>query len=202
MIAEARRVVLETGAATTVECWGEAGPAILCVHGLKSSRRDFSRLGEALAATHRVFAYDQRGHGDAETAEPTTFDVLAGDLRAVGDSIGTLAAVVGHCWGGAIALAGGPKIARALVLIDPLINAPPGTFEADAAGWDLRGRLATVKIPTTILRADAHDTVITDEDLANAGPRVRIERFPGHGHALHRSAFERFVDLVRDAVPD
>ena len=45
---EARRVALESGATTTVECWGDAGPAILCVHGISSSRRDFARLGEAL----------------------------------------------------------------------------------------------------------------------------------------------------------
>src|ERR1700688_2501646 len=63
MDTETRRVALETGATTTVECWGDAGPAILCVHGISSSRRDFARLGEALADTHRVFAYDQRGHG-------------------------------------------------------------------------------------------------------------------------------------------
>ncbi|MDQ6943208.1 MAG: alpha/beta fold hydrolase, partial [Candidatus Eremiobacteraeota bacterium] len=103
MIAEVRRVVLESGATTTVECWGDAGPAILCVHGISSSRRDFTRLGEALASTHRVFAYDQRGHGDAETDAPLTLDALAADLRSVADSIGTVAAVVGHSWGGAVA---------------------------------------------------------------------------------------------------
>src|ERR1700712_1720490 len=128
---EARRVALESGATTTVECWGDAGPAILCVHGISSSRRDFARLGEALASTHRVFAYDQRGHGDAETDGPLTLDALAADLRAVADSIGTVAAVVGHSWGGAVALVGGPKVARALVLVDPMIRVVPGTFERD-----------------------------------------------------------------------
>ena len=129
--AEARRVVLESGATTTVECWGDAGPAILCVHGISSSRRDFAALGEALASTHRVFAYDQRGHGDSETNAPLTLDALAADLRAVADSIGTVAAVVGHAWGGAVALVGGPKVARALVLIDPMIRASSGSFERE-----------------------------------------------------------------------
>ncbi|MBV8748458.1 MAG: alpha/beta hydrolase [Candidatus Eremiobacteraeota bacterium] len=255
---EARRVALESGATTTVECWGEAGPALLCVHGITSSRRDFTRLGEALAATHRVFAYDQRGHGDAETDRPMALDVLAADLRAVADSIGTVAAVVGHSWGGAVALVGGPKVARALVLVEPLIRVAPGTFDreyvdelaevlgnppgterddavramfadadhrdrdgkvhgmralqldtlrrlgsdnrVDDGGWDLRARLAALKIPATILLAgDA--SVVAPDDLAGASATVRAETFDGHGHTLHRSAFDRFAEIVREAVP-
>lgn len=258
MIAEARRVKLESGATTIVECWGDAGPAVLCVHGISSSRRDFARLGEALASTHRVFAYDQRGHGDAETVEPLTLTALAADLRAVADSIGTVAAVVGHSWGGAVTLVGGPKIARALVLVDPMIRVAPGTFEreyvddltellahppgteretairaafaeadprdrdgkvhamraleletlrrlgrdnaVDENGWDLRGRLAALKIPTTILLAGI-ESVVAVGDLATLSPAVRVDTFDGHGHTLHRSAFDRFADVVREAVP-
>jgi pimeloyl-ACP methyl ester carboxylesterase len=196
MIAEARRVVLESGATTTVECWGDAGPAILCVHGISSSRRDFARLGEALATTHRVFAYDQRGHGDAETAAPMTLDVLAADLRSVADSIGTVAAVVGHSWGGAVALVGGPKIARALVLVDPMIRVAAGAFGT----WDLRERLAALKIPTTVLLAGV-ESVVAAGDLSQASPLVRVETLHDHGHTLHRTAFERFADVVREAVP-
>ncbi|MEA2786433.1 MAG: hypothetical protein QOF71_2537 [Candidatus Eremiobacteraeota bacterium] len=258
MIAEVRRVVLESGATTTVECWGDAGPAVLCVHGISSSRRDFARLGEALASTHRVFAYDQRGHGDAETSAPMTLDALAADLRSVADSIGTVTAVVGHSWGGAVALVGGPKIARALVLVDPMIRVAPHSFErdfvselaallahapgagrdaavrdafagadprdreakvhamasleletlrrlgrdnnADDGGWDLRERLAALKIATTILVA-GDNSVVAPDDLAQRNERVRVETFPGHGHTLHRSAFARFADAVREAVP-
>jgi pimeloyl-ACP methyl ester carboxylesterase len=196
MIAEARRVVLESGATTTVECWGDAGPAILCVHGISSSRRDFTRLGEALASTHRVFAYDQRGHGDAETTAPMTLDVLAADLRSVADSIGTVAAVVGHSWGGAVALVGGPKIARALVLVDPMIRVAAGPFGA----WDLRERLAALKIPTTVLLAGV-ESVVAAGDLSQASPLVRVETLHDHGHTLHRTAFERFAEVVREAVP-
>lgn len=257
MSSETRRVTLETGATTTVERWGEAGPAILGVHGISSSRRDFARLGEALAGTHRVFAYDQRGHGDAETSGPLQLDQLAADLRAVADSIGTIAVVVGHSWGGAVALIGGPKVGRALVLVDPMIRVAPGTFDreyvddlasvlgippgeardaavramfanadardregkvhamhrleldtirrlgrdnrADEGGWDLRERLANIKVPTTILRA-GEESVVADDDLEKLAPTVQVETFEGHGHTLHRSAFDRFVDAVRAAA--
>jgi len=254
---ETRRVALETGATATVECWGDAGPAVLCVHGIASSRRDFARLGEALATTHRVFAYDQRGHGESAGADGAmTLEALSADLRAVADSIGTVAVVVGHSWGGAVALVGGPKIARALVLIEPMIRVAPHTFahdyvddlaallahqgaareaaireafasahpadregkvhamrdlaletiarlgrdnRVDEGGWDLRERLARIKIPTTVLLA-GEDSVVAPGDLAGAASVVRIETIEGHGHALHRSAFERFADAVRAAA--
>jgi pimeloyl-ACP methyl ester carboxylesterase len=257
VIGEVRRVALETGATTTVECWGDAGPAVLCVHGIGSSRRDFARLGEALASTHRVFAYDQRGHGENVGGDGTmALELLAADLRAVADSIGTVTVVVGHSWGGAIALIGGPKVARALVLIDPMLRVPPQSFEreyvsalalllshegaererdvraafadahaldregkvhamqtltlatirrlgtdngVDAGGWDLRERLARLKIPTTILLA-GEDSVVAPEDLASLAATVRVERVAEHGHALHRSAFERFVSAVSAAA--
>ena len=216
------------------------------------------RLGEALASTHRVFAYDQRGHGDSETAGPLALGDLAADLRAVADSIGTVAAVVGHSWGGAVALIAGPKIARSVVLIDPMIRVAPGTFDreyvddlaallsappgaardaavreafanahardrdgkvhalraldvdvirrlgadndADAGGWDLRERLRATKVPVTILLA-GDESVVAPDDLAEAAAAVRVVPFAGHGHALHRSAFDDFAEIVRDAVP-
>lgn len=255
---EQRRVALETGAVTTVECWGDAGPAVLCVHGIGSSRRDFARLGEALAATHRVFAYDQRGHGDhAQHDGPMALDALAADLRAVADSIGTVASVVGHSWGSAVALVGGPKIAKSLVLVDPMIRIAPHTFgrdyvdgmaallpddaaarEAairdafagahpadrdgklhamralsletlrrlgadncvDDGGWDLRERLAALKVPTTILLA-GEDSVVAPDDVARISPSVCVRTIGGHGHTLHRTAFDVFVEAVTSSVP-
>ncbi len=254
-MSETRRVALESGAATTVERWGEAGPRVLCVHGIGSSRRDFGRLGEALAGTHTVYAYDQRGHGDAENDGPMTLDALGADLRAVADSIGSVAAVVGHSWGGAVALLAGPRVARALVLVDPMIRVAPGTFtrdyvdelapilsippgeardaairvafagadprdreakvhamhrlrletirrlgednRVDEGGWDLRARLSTLKGPTTILLA-GEDSVVAPDDLEKKAPVVRCETIAHHGHSLHRTAFDRFVDAVRE----
>jgi len=256
-VTETRRVTLETGAVTVVERWGDAGPTILCVHGIGSSRRDFARLGEALAATHRVVAYDQRGHGDSATSAPLDLQTLAGDLRAVADSVGTVAAVVGHSWGGAVALCGGPRVARSLVLVDPLIRVQKNTFAADyvddlvdvlafppgaerdaairamfddaseadreakvhamgqlalatvarigsdnavdAGGWDLRERLAALKVPATILLA-GEDSIVSADDVANLAPGVRVQTIAGHGHTLHRSAFELFADAVREAA--
>jgi pimeloyl-ACP methyl ester carboxylesterase len=51
----------------TYECGNPAGPEILFIHGLAQSYLSFSRqFASALAATHRLVAYDLRGHGDSE----------------------------------------------------------------------------------------------------------------------------------------
>jgi pimeloyl-ACP methyl ester carboxylesterase len=189
MIAEVRRVVLESGATTTVECWGEAGPAILCVHGISSSRRDFARLGNALTSTYRVFAYDQRGHGDSETDAPLTLDALAADLRAVADSIGTVAAVVGHSWGGAVALVGGPKIARALVLVDPMIRVARGSFEREYVD-DLAPLLAHAP---GAAREAAVRTAFADADPSDRDAKV---------HAMGSLELETLRRLGRDNRAD
>jgi pimeloyl-ACP methyl ester carboxylesterase len=146
-----------------------------------------------------VFAYDQRGHGDAETAAPLALALVVADLRSVADSIGTVAAVVGEGWGGAVALAGGPKIARALVLVDPMIRVVPGTVDGDAEGWDLRDRLAALKIPTTLLLG-SRDSAVAPDDMARLGALVRVETLEAGGPSLP-GAFERFAEAVREAVP-
>jgi pimeloyl-ACP methyl ester carboxylesterase len=247
---------LPSGVTTVVERWGTSGPLILGVHGIGSSHRDFARLGEALGASHRVVAYDQRGHGDA-SSDGMALDALVEDLHAVARASGDVSLLVGHSGGGAVALRGGPAIARALLLVDPMIRVEPGTFDrdyvedletllaappgeareaaireafasadpvdregkvhamhvlspetirrlgrdnrVDAGGWDLRDALARLTIPTTILVA-GDESVIHPGDLAGAAPSVRTETFAEHGHTLHRSAFPRFVELVREAA--
>ncbi|MBC5823833.1 MAG: alpha/beta hydrolase [Candidatus Eremiobacteraeota bacterium] len=127
-------VVLDDGAATTLETWGSGGPLIVCVHGITSSRRSWSRLTERLGRSYRVAAYDQRGHGDsARVLGPMTLAQSLADFRAVAQILGAASiAVVGHSWGGAVALLSGqdPRVA-AVVAIDPMIRVEPGSWSAD-----------------------------------------------------------------------
>ena len=117
-----------------VETWGERGPVILCVHGITSSLRSWTRFAERFAETHRVVAYDQRGHGDsAALLGPMTLAQSLRDLAAVATSIGApVDTLIGHSWGGAVALLGGLQLHPArVVAIDPMIVVPPGTFEIE-----------------------------------------------------------------------
>ena len=134
MIATEQRVVLDDGKETILQSWGTHGPVVLCVHGITSSRRSWTRLAEYLAPANRIYAYDQRGHGDsADVAGPMTLAQSVRDLQAVRARLpGPVHMLIGHSWGGAVALLGGIAIHPArVVAIDPMIRVPARTFEPE-----------------------------------------------------------------------
>jgi pimeloyl-ACP methyl ester carboxylesterase len=125
---------LGDGTSTTLEAWGQSGPAVLCVHGITSSRKSWVRTAEALAGSYRVFAYDQRGHGDsAAVAGPMTHAQSVRDLLAVSAAIGgEIFALLGHSWGGTIVLRAGRELAcKRVIAIDPMIRPVPGQWTAE-----------------------------------------------------------------------
>jgi pimeloyl-ACP methyl ester carboxylesterase len=138
-------VELGDGAATTLEVWGTAGPILLCVHGIGSSRKSWQRTAEYFSKAYRVAAYDQRGHGDsASVLGPMTLERARADCEAVAASLGEpLRALIGHSWGGAVVLIAGRTVdTEAVIAIDPLIHQPPGRWHADYVA-DLAPLLAT-----------------------------------------------------------
>jgi pimeloyl-ACP methyl ester carboxylesterase len=256
-----RTIDLGDGDVTTLEQWGESGPALLCVHGIASSRKSWARTAGAFAGSFRVFAYDQRGHGDsAAVAGPMTHEQSVRDLLAVARAIdGDLCALIGHSWGGAIVLRGGHEVGCVRVIaIDPMIHQAAGRWAsdfvddlaavlaapvnareglirgmyaglpplevdakvhalrhmsiepiialgadngADAGAWDLREVVRGYPKPLLLLLADPSDSVVFPADAAfvreHGGANVTIEVFEGEGHALHRTAFDRFAASVR-----
>lgn len=120
-----RSIRLDDGVETVLETWGDAGPLLLCVHGMASSRRSWMRLADRFCDRYRVVAYDQRGHGDsASSLGPMTLE------RGVRDFENVLAALdevplasVGHSWGGAVTIAGGGRSnAGKIAAIDPMLE--------------------------------------------------------------------------------
>jgi pimeloyl-ACP methyl ester carboxylesterase len=116
-------VRLSDGAETRVEQWGERGPLIVGVHGVGGSRRGWARIGEHLAGRFRVVAYDQRGHGDSAQVRDLTFARTVRDAVEVVASLGEpVRALLGHSWGGAIAIGAGREAAvERVVAFDPML---------------------------------------------------------------------------------
>ncbi|MFE9930711.1 alpha/beta fold hydrolase [Streptomyces sp. NPDC005533] len=106
------------GARLHVEVHGEEGaPAVVLAHGWTCSTAFWAAQVRALAATHRVIAYDQRGHGRSPAARAHSTTALADDLVAVlGATLapGERAVVAGHSMGGMtiMAAAGRPEFAE------------------------------------------------------------------------------------------
>jgi pimeloyl-ACP methyl ester carboxylesterase len=179
-----RSVDLGDGDTTTLEQWGDTGPALLCVHGIGSSRKSWVRTAEAFAPTHRVFAYDQRGHGDSAAVDgPMTHEQSVRDLLAVRAAIdGDVLALIGHSWGGAIVLRSGHEVACGrVVAIDPMIHYADRRWAADFAD-DLE--------PVFALTGDARDAAV--REMFAGAPPVEIE---AKVHALRHMSTAPIVAL-------
>ncbi len=106
--------------------WGGAGRAALLLHGITSNARTWWRLAPHLVELgYRVVAFDLPGHGEsAETADHR----IEGLARLIGEAAAQLGLdrmlVIGHSWGGAVALAmaaGSDALVERAVLIDPAL---------------------------------------------------------------------------------
>ncbi|MGH7660077.1 MAG: alpha/beta fold hydrolase [Vulcanimicrobiaceae bacterium] len=136
MNAHERRIVFDDGAATILETWGTGGPSVLCLHGMTSSRKSWQRSAGALELAYVVHAYDQRGHGDAAAVRgPMSFARIVRDCIEITDAIpGGIDTLIGHSWGGAVALLAGLKLGVSrVVAIDPLFR--PRRDNRNGSSW-------------------------------------------------------------------
>ena len=102
-----------------------AGPPVILVHGSASSRGQWRAVVLDLVPRYRVLAPDLHGYGG--TAAPAALEGLAFDdevelVEALADLAGGEVHLVGHSFGGAIALRAAslrPERVASLVLIEP-----------------------------------------------------------------------------------
>ena len=84
-----------------------AGPVIVLVHGSPGTSKAWQRVAERLAGRFRVVAPSLPGYGESTPAPPggpadNTYAAEA--IEAIADAVGPLAALVGHSYGGVVAL--------------------------------------------------------------------------------------------------
>lgn len=125
-------------AALDVHDAGDGTPVVL-LHGLTATHRYVVMGSRALERSgHRVIAYDARGHGGSDPAEPYDYPALASDLYRVLDGRGIDRAVLAGASMGAHTIARfaseHPDRVRAVVLITPAYL--PETFPGDLDRWD------------------------------------------------------------------
>jgi pimeloyl-ACP methyl ester carboxylesterase len=85
-----------------------AGRPVVLIHGNPGSCQDWTRLYGPLASHYCAFAFDRPGHGhsDRPNHRPITVDVQAQILHAALKELNVEQPIlVGHSWGGALALA-------------------------------------------------------------------------------------------------
>lgn len=83
-----------------------SGPAIVIVHGGYSVQQNWFVFARELAETYTVYTYDRRGRGQSmDTGKPYSFDKELDDLAAMVSVAGENTSIVGHSFGGGVALA-------------------------------------------------------------------------------------------------
>lgn len=125
---------------------------VLAIHGLTGHGRRWQRLAEAHLPEITVAAPDLLGHGRSSYAAPWTIDANIRALAALlTDQADRPVLVVGHSFGGAVALAlaaAHPEQVGSLVLLDPAVGLD-GTWMREIAD-------AMLASPDYSNRAEAH----------------------------------------------
>lgn len=127
----------EVTAALHTYRYGPPGSAkILAIHGLTGHGRRYEDLANDHLAEFSVLAPDLIGHGRSPYAAPWTIEANVAALAALLDAeAGGPVLVVGHSFGGAVALAlaaARPDLVSGLVLLDPAV-ALDGKWMAEIA---------------------------------------------------------------------
>ena len=93
-------------------------PALLIVHGLFGSGRNWGVIAKRLSDQRHGITVDMRNHGDSPRAQSQSYPEMATDLAEVIRHLGAPMDVCGHSMGG--------KAAMMLALNHPdLVNRPP-----------------------------------------------------------------------------
>lgn len=127
--------------------WGDpSAPPVVLAHGRGGSSLDWTGIAEQLAARHRVYALDFRGHGLSDWPGRYSFEFFRDDLHAFLEARNLSGAtVIGHSMGGVAALLLAqryPALIGALVIEDaPLLlpldpPRPPAERPSEEPGFD------------------------------------------------------------------
>lgn len=170
--------------------WGEEGaPTVALVHGNGAHAGWWAPVLPYLMPAWRVLAFDLRGHGESDWAEPPRYRLVdyVGDLLAVLDALAPAPVpLVGHSMGGRVAVqlaATTPGLVAALALLDTRLDPVDPRLAAR-----YRGRVAGTRegrtYPTREAAVAAFRFVPDEPDVAPAiiralADRAVIERAPG-----------------------
>lgn len=134
-----------------------AGPPIVLVHGAAADHTTWRVLNPLLATRFAVAAIDRRGRGASGDLGPYSIEREFEDVAAVADALamgaGEPVAVIGHSFGGRVAL-GGALVSRSIAAVVSYEGAPPAVERpyqrpallAQLAALHDEGRLETLLV--------------------------------------------------------
>ncbi|MGW2177510.1 alpha/beta fold hydrolase [Streptomyces sp. NPDC001732] len=207
--------------------WGDpSAPPVVLAHGRCGDSRTWTRIAEALAAEHRVYAFDFRGHGLSDWPGRYSFELFRDDLHAFLEARNLAGAtVVGHSMGGTAAFLLAerePGLIGRLVLeevpppfpLDPprgIAERPEGELDFDwpvvpstdaqlnAPDPGARERLGDITAPTLVV-GGGPTSPIAQERLVRMAGRIPGGRFTtvDAGHLVHTERPDAFLAALRE----
>jgi pimeloyl-ACP methyl ester carboxylesterase len=132
-----RRLVLpESGIETALLDWSGDGPLALLHHANGFCAALWDLVAQPLRRHFRLIGFDARGHGDSthpDAPDAYRWEAFGSDLAFVAETLATeqgrgVALGLGHSFGGTamlMAAAHRPQLFERLVLVDPVLHAPP-----------------------------------------------------------------------------
>ncbi|MGI5041960.1 alpha/beta fold hydrolase [Streptomyces sp. JAC25] len=201
--------------------WGDpSAPPVVLAHGRGGSSLDWTEIAEQLAARHRVYALDFRGHGLSDWPGRYSFEFFRDDLHAFLEARNLSGAtVIGHSMGGVAALLLAerhPALIGALVVEDaPLLlpldpPRPPAERPSEELGFDwqvvasidaqlndpdpgARERLGEITAPTLVVGGSrSHVDQVQLEWTARQIPGGRFASVDA-GHLVHTDNPKAFL---------
>jgi len=150
---ETKKITVNDVSLTYVE--RGSGPLVILIHGSVSDYREWEKQLGPLAQHYRVVAYSRRFHwpnarpGKDADASVASVDRQVDDLAALVKTLGsTPAHIIGHSFGGAVALNFAlryPALVRTLVLVEPAVSSvlgdKPENSEATKEGQAIRAKM-------------------------------------------------------------
>ncbi len=171
-----------------LERYGPASPAappVVALHGLTGYGRRWAGLAEHLP-DHRILAPDLLGHGASSWAPPWSYDAHLDALDSVVAEVDSPFTVVGHSFGGALAVRLAhrhPDRVRALVLLDPAQGLAPDRAldiaTASMAHWTYRSPAAARAAKCDEGWAAVPRAVLDEEIAAHLRPSEQVGLPPG-----------------------
>ncbi|MEI7032191.1 alpha/beta hydrolase [Streptomyces pratensis] len=206
--------------------WGDpSAPPVVLLHGRTGSGAGWARIARDLAADHRVYALDFRGHGLSDWPGRYSFELFRDDLHAFLEARNLAGAtVVGHSMGGVAAYLLAqrePGLIGRLVIEDapppvPLDPPrPPAVRPQDEPPYDwavvpdtdaqlnapdpaARERLTRITAPTLVIGGGPSSHIDQDQIAAMAAaiPGAELVTIDG-GHLLHTTRPDAFLAALR-----
>ncbi|AXI45395.1 alpha/beta hydrolase [Sulfitobacter sp. SK012] len=162
-------------------------PALMIVHGLYGSGRNWGVIAKRLSDSRRVIILDMRNHGQSPRGDTQSYPDMAADLSELIDHLGGPVDLCGHSMGGKAAMTVAltqPELLRRLVVAD----IAPVTYSHTQMAMITAMR--SVDLSSLTRRSDA------EAQLASAGIEPALQSFFTQSLDVPNKAWRLNLDVL------